>query len=276
MEVKYIRCKKRAFRNRRGGIMGIKDLFPGIRDSLKGRYEMKKIVVIFGLIAGISLFFPKPGVCETVTQEENVEVEKESVAIANELVLAEVGRRFDAKEGKRFLAKELIFEGLSQEEKNALAELRKKDPEKFKESLKQKLKEQREVLKKLKEENPEEFKKVVGKKRQKIRERMRKLKEEDPEKFKELMCKRAQMRKKRLKKLCQDDPEKCREIMGKRREHFKEKLEELKETDPQKYEQIKERIKRRKEKRKQHEGWKEKEGKVSPDLDRPGEEDVNP
>lgn len=237
---------------------------------------MKKMLVIFGLVLGISLFLPKVGNCKTGVQKKTGQ--SETAAIADKVVSEEVERKFRAKESKRGIARELIFENLSQEEKNALAQLRKKDPEKFKEILKQKLKERREVLKKLKEENPEEFKKVMSRTRERIRQRMTKLKEEDPEKFKQLMQKRARMKKQRVKKLCRDDPEKCREILQKRKENFKKKLEELKEIDPERYAEIKKCLKRRREKRKDYKSCPEGKSKQGPDSDKdkPGKKDVNP
>ncbi|MDD4954734.1 MAG: hypothetical protein PHP17_01680 [Candidatus Omnitrophica bacterium] len=127
-----------------------------------------------------------------------------------------------AKEGpsrRNAMARVLVFESLSEQEKKELIELRKTDKEKFRAVLKDKLVAKKAELEQLKKNDPEKFKAIMAGARAKIKARLAELKKNNPQKYEELTAKR--------------------------RERIKARLEYLKQNDPQKYEELKKKIQER-------------------------------
>jgi hypothetical protein len=139
---------------------------------------------------------------------------------------------------RQMVTREVIFEVLSDEEKNNLVKLKAEDPQKFKAVIEQTLKEKGQYLKDLRESDPEEFKEVVRNAQQRIRERMETLREKDPEKFEEIITRARNRRRQHLEALCKEDPEKCKELKEQRLQRIRDMLRDLKEEDPESYEKI--------------------------------------
>ncbi|UCC95553.1 MAG: hypothetical protein JSW40_02085 [Candidatus Omnitrophota bacterium] len=161
--------------------------------------------------------------------------------------LREIVEGLRSKVIKREVTTALIFESLSDTDKKALVELRKKDPEAYKEALAERLKEKHEYLKNLKETDSEKFKAVTHKAHQKLQSRMEHLRAKDPEKFEKIVAWRRDEMKKKVEAACKENPQKCKEIKERRVEHIKNLLKELKEEDPERYEKIKQWIKGKRE-----------------------------
>ncbi len=141
--------------------------------------------------------------------------------------------------------REVLFESLSDKEKAKLLALKKTDPDKFREVVREKLKERWEYLKKLRQDNPEKFRKVMESARQRIRKRLEELRKKDPEKFKQIMAKHRERMRRRLEELRKKDPEKFRKVIARRRQMVRKRLEKICEEDPDRCAAIKGKIKKR-------------------------------
>ena len=91
----------------------------------------------------------------------------------------------------------------------------------------------------LRREDPEKFREMVRERARDLRGKLQDLKEKDPQKYEQVVARIRQMKIERLRRLKTEDPEKFREIMENRRERVEKRLDRLKETDPQKYEKVK-------------------------------------
>ena len=128
----------------------------------------------------------------------------------------------------------VIFETLPEEERNTLIELRKSDPEKAKEVIRQKIKERGEYLKNLKETDPERFKEIIelARDRVKAQHAARKLVHES---F-------TEEEKEAFQTLREQDPQKARESIEEKVQERIEYLKDLKNTDPEKFVAITEKL----------------------------------
>jgi hypothetical protein len=182
---------------------------------------MKRWLLIFGFILGVGL--------NLSAQEDFDEViyppQEVSLPLENQ---QEIGEFYEDED---IVTKDVVFETFSQKEKEELAELKKKNPQKFKEKLKKK----REYLEKLRKTNPEKFKKIIRKAHRRIRRRLEILRKKDPEKFRKILRHRHLMRRRFLEKICRENPKRCEMI--KRR--LRERLERLRRKRPPVYRQDK-------------------------------------
>jgi len=113
----------------------------------------------------------------------------------------------------------------------------------------------KEDLLKLKKENPERFKETVKEKTEQIRKRLEELKQGDPERYHRVMQKVRQRRLVGLERLRKEDPEKFKGLMQKRRENFQQRLEKLKTENPEEYKRIMEHKKKMQEMRRLRKGY---------------------
>ncbi|MFB3919305.1 MAG: hypothetical protein ACE14U_04465 [Candidatus Velamenicoccus archaeovorus] len=96
----------------------------------------------------------------------------------------------------------------------------------------------REKADRLRREDPEKFHQLVRDRAQALRGKLRDLKEKDPQKYEQVVARIRQMKIERLRRLKTEDPEKFSRIMERRRQAVDKRLSRLKETDPQKYEKV--------------------------------------
>jgi hypothetical protein len=96
----------------------------------------------------------------------------------------------------------------------------------------------RQKAERLRREDPEKFHQLVRQRAQALREKLQDLKEKDPQKYAQVTARIRQMKIERLRRLKAEDPEKFRRIVAYRRQHIEQRLSRLKETDPQKYEKV--------------------------------------
>ncbi|MFH1768009.1 MAG: hypothetical protein ABH858_02470 [Candidatus Omnitrophota bacterium] len=148
-------------------------------------------------------------------------------------------------EKRHNITKELLFELLSQEEKEELIALRRQDPKKFHSLIEEKINAKKEELENIRESDPEKFSRLRQHAHKRMRQRLEKLKKSHPQEFEKTIAKRKHMRQKKMEKICQDNPAQCEEMRQRRNSHIKSMLEELKKQDPQGYEAIKQWMEKR-------------------------------
>ncbi len=96
----------------------------------------------------------------------------------------------------------------------------------------------RQKAERLRREDPEKFRQLVRERAQMLREKLLDLKEKDPRRYEQVTARIRQMRIERLRRLKAEDPEKFRQFVEHRRQRVEQRLSRLKETDPQKYEKV--------------------------------------
>ncbi len=160
--------------------------------------KMKRVKLIIILI-GVLLFLPK-------------------ITFAQEAIL-NGSEKNDLEKLKNYI----VFETLNEKEKKRLSSLYRRDPQKFKKVIKEKLKQRKQYLRKLYKEDPEKFRKVIREARKRIRNRIERLRRENPQKFHRLIEKRRKLRRERFRRWCQDNPQKCERLLRKRKYFLRRK-----------------------------------------------------
>lgn len=101
----------------------------------------------------------------------------------------------------------------------------------------------KEDLLQLKKEDPEKFQEVVRQIRKRIEGRLERLKQADPEKYNKVMQSIRQRQSQNLARLRKEDPEKFKEIIRNKQESIRQRLEKMKTENPQEYQRTVQRIK---------------------------------
>jgi DNA anti-recombination protein RmuC len=101
----------------------------------------------------------------------------------------------------------------------------------------------KEDLLRLKKENPEKFQETVRQIRKRIVERLERLKQTDPQRYNRIMQGIRQRQVQNLARLKKENPEKFQEIIKKRQEAIRQRLEKMKTENPKEYQRSVQRIK---------------------------------